>query len=121
MSENYLVTLYTMFTELYLSTTNPNISLQEMISENIVPLLLSIIIHTILYIAFFNIAFYIFFGKLLSMKINNRLFIILLLIMIFGYIGRFYHVKDIYQAYDKDLVKTRNHLDKLYITWIFIA
>jgi hypothetical protein len=110
-----------MFTKLYLSTTNPNISLSEMISQNAIPLIVSIIIHTILYMIFFNLAFYTFFGKLLSMKINNRIFIILLLIMTFGYIGRFYHVKEVYQAYNKDIVKTRNHLDKLYITWIFIA
>jgi len=110
-----------MFTKLYLSTTNPNLSLSEMISQNSGPLLVSILFHTIVYTLFVNIVYYIFFGKLLSMKINNRLFIILLLIMVFGYIGRFYHVKDIYQAYDKDMVKTRNHLDKLYITWIFIA
>jgi hypothetical protein len=110
-----------MFTELYLSTTNPNLSLSEMISRNTVPLLISIVFHTIVYMLFANIVSYIFFGKLLSMKINNRLFIILLLIMSFGYIGRFYHVKDVYRAYNKDMVKTRNHLDKLYIGWIFIA
>ena len=110
-----------MFTELYLSTTNPNLSLSEMISQNTVPLVISIIFHTIVYILFVNIVYYIFFGKLLSMKINNRLFVILIIIMTFGYIARFYHVKDVYQAYDKDMVKTRNHLDKLYIGWIFIA
>ena len=110
-----------MFTKLYLSTTNPKISLSEMISQNAVPLLVSIVIHTILYMLFINLVSYIFFDKLLSMKINNRLFIILILIMTFGYIARFYHVKDIYEAYNKDMVKTRTHLDNLYITWIFIA
>ena len=110
-----------MFTKLYLSTTDPKLILSEMISENSVPLLVSILFHTIVYMLFFNVFYYTFFGKLLSMKINNRLFIILILIMTFGYIGRFYHVKEVYQAYNKDMVKTRNHLDKLYITWIFIA
>jgi len=110
-----------MFTKLYLSTTNPKISLSEMISQNAVPLLVSIVIHTILYMLFINLVSYIFFDKLLSMKINNRLFVILILIMTFGYIARFYHVKDIYEAYNKDMVKTRTHLDNLYITWIFIA
>ncbi len=110
-----------MFTKLYLSTTNPNISLSEMISQNSGPLLVSIIFHTILYILVANIVYYIFFDKLLSMKINNRLFIILIIIMTFGYIARFYHVKDIYQAYNKDIIKTRTHLDKLFIGWIFIA
>jgi hypothetical protein len=110
-----------MFTKLYLSTTDPNITIHKMISENSVPLLVSILFHTIVYMLFVNLVSYIFFGKLLSMKINNRLFIILIIIMTFGYIARFYHVKDIYQAYNKDMVKTRKHLDKLFISWIFIA
>jgi len=110
-----------MFTKLYLSTTDPKISLSEMMLQNAIPLIVSIIIHTILYMLFFNIFYYTFFGKLLSMKINNRLFIILMIIMTFGYVARFYHVKDIYQAYNKDMMKTRKHLDKLYIGWIFIA
>ena len=121
MSENYLISLYSMSTKLYLSTTNPSISLSEMISQNTVPLLVSILFHTILYTLFINLVSYIFFGKLLSMKINNRLFIVLIIIMTFGYVARFYHVKDIYQAYNKDMMKTRKHLDKLYIGWIFIA
>jgi len=121
MSENYLVALYTMFTELYLSTTNPDVCLYTMISRNTVPLLVSILFHTIVYMLFLNLVSYIFFDKLLSMKINNRLFVILVIIMTFGYIARFYHVKDIYQAYNKDMVKTRAHLDKLYIGWLFIA
>lgn len=110
-----------MFTELYLSTTNPNISLSKMISQNSILLLISIIFHTIMYMSFVNIVSYIFFDRLLSMKINNRLFVVLFVIMTFGYIARFYHVKDVYQAYNKDIIKTRNHLDKLYIGWIFIA
>jgi hypothetical protein len=121
MSENYLVSLYSMFTKLYLSTTDPNISLQEMVYKNIVPLLVSIVFHTILYMIFVNIVSYAFFGRLLSMKINNRLFIILILTMSFGYIARFYHVKEIYQAYNKDINQTRSHLDTLYIGWMFIA
>jgi hypothetical protein len=41
--------------------------------------------------------------------------------MIFGFIARFFHVKDIYKAYDNDLDKTRNHLDHRFISWIFIS
>ena len=110
-----------MFTNLYLSTTNPDVCLYTMISRNIVPLLISILFHTIVYMLFVNLVSYIFFDKLLSMKINNRLFVFLFAIMTLGYIARFYHVKDVYQAYNKDILKTRNHLDKLYISWIFIA
>jgi hypothetical protein len=41
--------------------------------------------------------------------------------MVFGFIGRFYHVKDVYHAYNENMEKTREYLDKLYITWIFIS
>jgi hypothetical protein len=45
----------------------------------------------------------------------------LFVIMAFGFLARFFHVKDIYKAYDNDLEKTRSHLDKLYIGWVFIS
>jgi hypothetical protein len=41
--------------------------------------------------------------------------------MVFGFVARFLHVKDIYKAYNNDLDKTRSHLDKLFISWIFIS
>ena len=110
-----------MFTKLYLDTTNPEFSLYDIIYQNSFPLTVSILFHTVVYVLFVNMCYYIFFGRLLSMKINNRLVIILLVLMTAGYIGRYYHVKDIYNAYDKDMKTTRNHLDKLYISWIFIA
>jgi hypothetical protein len=110
-----------MFTKLYLDTTNPELSLYDIIYQNSYALIVSILFHTIVYVLFVNMCYYIFFGRLLSMKINNRLVIILLVLMTVGYIGRYYHVKDIYNAYNKDMNASRNHLDKLYISWIFIA
>lgn len=41
--------------------------------------------------------------------------------MFFGFFARFFHVKDIFKAYNGDIERTRNHLDKLYISWIFIS
>jgi len=110
-----------MFTELYLSTTNPKITLYDMYRENLGSILGSVIFHTVIYCAVLNIASFIFFGKFLSTIVNLRLSVILILIMFFGYIGRYYHVKDIYQAYKGDLEKTRAHCDRLYIGWIFIG
>lgn len=110
-----------MFTKLYLDTTNPNLTLSEMLSQNSYPILVSVLFHTIVYVLFVNLAYSVFFGRLLSMKINSRLIFSLLIIMIFGYIARFYHVKDIYKAYNKDMSKVRTHLDQLFISWIFIA
>lgn len=110
-----------MFTKLYVDTTNPRLTFSEFIAPRILkPMLLSIIFHTILYSLFCNIVSWIFFGVILSNKINKRLIIFLLIIMSFGFIGRFIHVKDVYNAYG-NIEKTRTHLDKLYITWIFIS
>ena len=84
-------------------------------------MIISIIIHTIIYMAFCNMVSYIFFNKVLSSQINQRLGICLIPIMIFGFIGRFFHVKEIYSAYNGNMEKTRNHLDRLYISWLFIS
>jgi len=77
--------------------------------------------HTVIYALFVNLATYIFFGKILPNAINVRLAGSLFVIMAFGFLARFFHVKDIYKAYNYDLEKTRSHLDKLYIGWVFIS
>jgi hypothetical protein len=119
---NYLKSLYTMFTELYLNTTNPKIKLRQFLLPYILfPMVISIIMHTVVYALFCNMVSYILFNKFLSLQINQRLLGCLLLIMIFGFIGRYFHVKDVYNAYNRDEVKTRNHLDRLYISWLFIS
>lgn len=110
-----------MFTELYLRSTNPKICLDKMIRENFGLLLLSILFHTIIYSSFLNLVSFIFLGKTLSIIINIRLIISLLMIMSFGYIGRVYHVKDIYSAYGENMEKAREHIDKFFISWVFIG
>jgi len=110
-----------MFTDLYLRTTDPETTLQKIMSENFVSILVSVIFHTLIYAIFVNLISYIFFGKWLSRRINIRLLIILILMMFFGYIGRYYNVKEVYKAYEYNKEKTRSHLDRLYIGWIFIA
>ena len=111
-----------MFTDLFLVTTNPKLTFNEFISFRIVKrILISVIFHTTIYFLFFNLASYLFFGKALSNIVNQRLIWFLLTIMFFGYFGRFLHVKEIYKAYNEDMEKTRSHLDKLYITWIFVG
>jgi len=110
-----------MFTELYLRSTDPEISLNQLLKENIGSIIISVIFHTIVYLGFANLVSFVFLNKGLSYKINIRLTVVLLLIMFFGYIGRYYHVRDVYGAYNSDIGLTREHLDKLYIGWIFIA
>jgi hypothetical protein len=111
-----------MFTKLYLETTNPKLNFYQLFLPTIfVPMLFSVLFHTIIYTLFCNMVSYIFFNKILSSEINKKLILSLILIMVFGFIARFIHVKDVYSAYNGDMVKTRNHLDKLYISWIFIS
>jgi uncharacterized protein YqhQ len=111
-----------MFTKLYLDTTNPKLCFSQMFQSSILfPMIVSVLIHTIIYILFCNMVSYIFYNRFLSNQINKRLFLCLIPIMFLGFIARFFHVKDIYRAYHGDMVKTRNHLDKLYISWIFIS
>jgi hypothetical protein len=111
-----------MFTELYLQTTNPKTSLREFFSPDIFTMIVfSTLFHTILYASTFNLASYIFYGKILSSAVNQRLILSLLVIMFLGFFARFFHVKEIYKAYNYNEKQTRDHLDKLYITWIFIS
>jgi hypothetical protein len=111
-----------MATELYLQTTNPKLELHQLFSTEIfAKMVASVCFHTAVYTGFLNLVNYVFFGAALSSRVNARLVGVLLVIMFFGYIARFYHVKDISRAYNNDANKTRNHLDKLFIGWIFVA
>jgi len=111
-----------MFTKLYLDTTNPKLEFHELFDKKILfPMILSVLFHTIVYFSFLNIVSYIFFGTILTNKINNRLLFFLIIIMSFGFIGRYFHAKEIYNAYNSDILKTTNYLDKHYISWVFLS
>jgi len=107
-----------MLTKLYLDTTNPKIDIRDW---NKATIILSVLLHTIIYVSFANIVSYIFTDKMLSTMVNIKLVLFLLIIMTLGFVARYYHVKDVYGAYNEDLKKTRKHLDNLYISWIFIS
>jgi hypothetical protein len=111
-----------MFTKLYLDTTNPKLPFSSLFEVTTLgPMIVSILIHTIIYTSFFNIVSWIFIGKILSNIINIRLVSSLIPIMFFGFIGRFLHVNDIYKGYNGNMEKTREYTDKHYISWIFIS
>ena len=111
-----------MFTKLYLDTTNPKLKFEQLLQQPIfTSIIVSVLFHTILYALFFNMAHFIFFRKVLSNVSNKLLLSFLIPIMFFGFFARFYHVKEIYNAYNGDMIKTRQHLDKLYVSWIFIS
>lgn len=108
-----------MFTRLYLTTTNPELSFSELMAQS-GPIFVSAVFHTVVYVAFVNVVWFIFTGSMVSNLINQRLSVFLLAVMLAGYVARFYHVKEIYQTY-QDKALTRKHVDQLYIGWIFIA
>ena len=110
-----------MFTDLYFKTTDPKMCFPRFIKENLGGITLSILFHTLVYVLFLNLVSYIFLNKPLTTKINIKLVISLFVIMILGYIARFYQVKDIYAKYNKDLEQTRKHTDKSYVTWVFLG
>ena len=111
-----------MLTNLYLQTTNPKLTIRQFFSSDImIPVIGSAVFHVAVYSIALNVASYAFLGKPLEYVVNMRLFIVLILIMSVGYFARFLRVKDVYCAYNYDMQKTRAHLDKLYIGWIFIA
>lgn len=111
-----------MFTKLYLDTTNPKLQFSQLLQKPIfISIIVSVVFHTILYILFLNMTHFIFFRKILSNVTNKLLLLFLISIMFFGFFARFFHVKEIYRAYDGDITKTRQHLDNLYISWIFIS
>lgn len=110
-----------MFTDLYFKTTDPKMGFSDFLKENLRGISLSILFHTLIYVLFLNLVSFIFLNKPLTLKINVKLVISLFIIMILGYIARFYQVKDIYQRYENNLEQTRKHIDKAYVTWVFLG
>jgi hypothetical protein len=111
-----------MFTELYLKTTNPNFQLGDFTKPDIVfPITLSVVVHAVIYLIFINLGYFIFTTRFLSNSMNVRAFIIFIIIMISGYIGRVLHVKDIYKAYGHKHEKAFKHVNQHYNSWIFLG
>lgn len=107
-----------MFTNLYLETTNPDLTLSEFFSPRLLgKMAASVLFHTILYLASFNVASYVLFGDTLSNDVNVRMCIFLVLVMTGGFLARFYHVKEIYRYEEK----WKKHVDQAYITWFFLS
>jgi hypothetical protein len=111
-----------MLTDLFLVTTDPSLDLVHLFQIEIIAwVAISVVFHTVVYTGFVNLVSVIFMGKLLSGTVNERFVIAAVVIMTLGYLARFYHIKDIYRAYRGDVAKTREHANKLYISWIFIG
>jgi len=111
-----------MFTELYLKTTDPTTKWTDLFQPKWFPLwIFSILYHLFLYTIFANLVSFVFLGRSLSMNINKRLIFCLLIILLFGYFGRMHYVKDIYKGYHYDKEKAKLHIDKFFISWVFLG
>ena len=105
-----------MFTDLYVETTNPSLTLSEFLSARLLKkMAASVLFHTILYVLSFNMASYVLLGDTLSSDVNIRISIFLVVVMSVGFVARFYRVKELYHYGGKEYV------DKAYITWYFLS
>jgi uncharacterized protein YqhQ len=111
-----------MSTKLFLETTNPKLTWNDVVNKNLIfSIFLSIILNTFVYTIILNLTSYVFLGKILSNNINIRLIMVLIIIMIFGYIGRNMHSREVYRAFHGDEKKTRDFLNQHYNSWIFLG
>lgn len=110
------------FQDLYLQTTNPHLTVSQLFSAKVLlAILISDIFHTVLYVLFFNLVSYVFLGRILESDVNMRLIVALFVIMFLGYVGRVWHVKQVYAAYGGDDAKTRAFVDVHYNSWVFLG
>ena len=107
-----------MFTDLYLETTDPELSLSQFFSFRLLTkMFTSILFHTILYLLSFNAVSFVLFSNPLTFDMNTRIFIFLFVVMKLGFLARMYHVKEIYKYEENG----KEHVDKAYITWYFLS
>ena len=107
------------FTSAYLKSTCPKTKWTELYTNW--KIWFAIVFHTFLYLAFINLVKYTFTNSIFNLNQNLKMAILLFVIMIVGYTARYLRVQDIYQGYHKDMTKTRNHCDKAFITWFYLA
>ena len=107
-----------MFTDLYLETTNPNLTLSDFFSLRLLSkMFTSILFHTILYLVSFNAVSIVLFSNPLTFDMNIRICVFLVFVMAIGFLARMYHVKEIYKYEENG----KEHVDKAYITWYFLS
>jgi hypothetical protein len=108
--------------ESYLRTTDPKAKYVSLIDFHVV---FSIVFHTFIYVLVIKGLMHLF-----SVKHKNisYLVVVLVLLMVFGYAGRLYRAKTIYQGFldrgysDKDaLIETRDYMRTGYFTYYFMG
>jgi len=109
-----------MLTELYLKTTDPDVQYTDLL-RLLGPILVSVVLHTVLYAGFANLVAFVFLNRFLSQATNVRLLSALVVIMLAGFVARVAHVREIATAYKGDKAKTRAHVDKVFLTWFYLS
>ena len=105
------------FTALYFETINPLTPYYRLFSMDV---LFSIVLHVIVYISFIKIIDCIFTFKIPFNTYKNILYFLIILMM-FGYVGRLARSKSLYKTTQKNLEKTIDIMNNAYFTYYFIA
>jgi cell division protein FtsW (lipid II flippase) len=109
-----------MLSELYLKTTDPDVQYTDLL-KLLGPILVSVVLHTVLYAGFANLVAFVFLGRPLAQATNVRLVIALAVIMLAGFVARVAHVQEIAAAYKGDKARIRAHVDKVFLTWFYLS
>jgi len=110
-----------MFVRLYHITTDPDTTWKVFFSCPVVSLIIvSIFFHILVYVIFLNAVSFIFLNRPLSEGVNTRLIVALGVIMVLGYVARFYHVKNVAAVF-RDRRQAREYIDQRYNTWLFLG
>ncbi len=126
MKKHYLIKYYmNCFTDTYYQTTNPKTEYKELFSANVAK---SIMFHTVLYVGFLYLLQFVSNIKIVEGKHLFSLILVLILIMIFGFVGRLMRSKSIYKKEielrddeEKALQETKHLMDTGYFTWYFCS
>lgn len=109
-----------MFVRLYERTTDPSLEWQEFFSASILPhVILSIVVHTLMYVVAANAVSFIFTSRPLSKRVNLRLILILLGVMSAGYVARLAHAHE--AGLHLGHARARPFIDQHYNTWLFLG
>lgn len=107
--------------EIYLDTTNPKTEYFRILKADVI---ISILIHVVIYI---TCLFLLSKVTNIKVKINEKLIIGLIILMIFGFFARLLRSKSIYSLLLRDnkeniaLQKTRNIMNNTYLVWYFLS
>lgn len=112
------------FTDTYYQTTHPKTEYKELLSMDVGKSILS---HIVMYVGFLYILQFVSNIKVIEAKHVFSLVLFLIIIMVFGFLGRLMRAKSIYEkelehhSEEEALKNTKHVIDNAYFTWFFVA